>query len=59
TGHPCFTAVGVPGSLRRFAKLTSFDNVRPARLPVILRDATPTDKTPRRIDGAWSVADVN
>ena len=33
TGHPGFTAVGVPASIRRFAKLTCFDNVRPSRLP--------------------------
>jgi NADP-dependent aldehyde dehydrogenase len=33
TGHAGFTAVGVPASIRRFAKLTCFDNVRPARLP--------------------------
>ena len=36
TGHPGFTAVGVPGSLLRFAKLTSFDNVREVRLPALL-----------------------
>jgi len=38
TGHPGFTAVGIPASLRRFAMLQCFDNVRPHRLPVALRD---------------------
>ena len=38
TGHPGFTAVGLPASLRRFAKLECFDNVRPGRLPPALRD---------------------
>jgi 2,5-dioxopentanoate dehydrogenase len=38
TGHPGFTAVGIPASLRRFTMLQSFDNVRPNRLPAVLRD---------------------
>jgi len=38
TGHPGFTAVGIPASLRRFAMLQCYDNVRPQRLPVALRD---------------------
>lgn len=58
TGHPGFTAVGVPGSLLRFAKLTSYDNVRPSRLPALLADKNPTGQTPRRIDGAWTTADI-
>lgn len=58
TGHPGFTAVGVPGSLIRFAKLTSFDNVRPGRLPALLADKNPTGATPRRINGAWTTDDV-
>ncbi len=37
TGHPHFTAVGVPASLRRFTRLACYDNVRPGRLPQILR----------------------
>ncbi|WP_442484731.1 aldehyde dehydrogenase family protein [Aeoliella sp. SH292] len=37
TGHPGFTAVGLPGSIRRFAKLDCYDNVRPERLPACLR----------------------
>ena len=32
TGHPGFTAVGIPASLVRFAMLECYDNVRPARV---------------------------
>ena len=39
TGHPGFTAVGIPASMRRFAMLECYDNVRPDRLPPWLRDA--------------------
>ncbi len=59
TGHPGFTAVGVPPSLLRFGKLTSYDNVRPGRLPALLADKNPTGETPRRIDGTWATADVS
>lgn len=38
TGHPGFTAVGIPASLRRFAILQCYDGVRPHRLPPALRD---------------------
>jgi alpha-ketoglutaric semialdehyde dehydrogenase len=38
TGHPGFTAVGIPAALRRFAMLQCYDNVRPHRLPALLRD---------------------
>lgn len=58
TGHPGFTAVGIPASIVRFAKLTSYDNVRPGRLPALLQDKNPTGKTWRLIDGAWSTSDV-
>jgi NADP-dependent aldehyde dehydrogenase len=54
TGHPGFTAVGVPASLLRFAKLTSYDNVRENRLPKLLQDEPPTSKTWRMIDGQWT-----
>lgn len=52
TGHPGFSAVGVPVSLKRFAMLQSFDAVREARLPDILRDANPTG-IQRFVDGKW------
>ena len=58
TGHPGFTAVGVPGSLIRFAKLTSFDNVRPGRLPKILRDKNLSPQTFRRIDDRVTNEDI-
>ncbi len=38
TSHPGFTAVGIPASLLRFAKLTCYDAVRESRLPRVLRD---------------------
>ncbi|HEY3856951.1 MAG TPA: aldehyde dehydrogenase family protein [Verrucomicrobiae bacterium] len=59
TGHPGFTAVGFPASLRRFAMLQCFDNVRPDRLPPALRDANPTGKMWRLIDGQWTQASVS
>ena len=58
TGHPGFTAVGIPASIVRFAKLTSYDNVRPDRLPAILKDKNPTGQTWRRVDGVWTTSDV-
>jgi NADP-dependent aldehyde dehydrogenase len=58
TGHPGFTAVGIPGAMLRFGKLTCFDNVRKERLPALLADKNPTGETPRRIDGVWTTADV-
>jgi alpha-ketoglutaric semialdehyde dehydrogenase len=58
TGHPVFTAVGIPASIRRFTRLESYDAVRPERLPPALRDANPTGKLWREIDGVWTCADV-
>ncbi len=58
TGHPGFTAVGIPASLRRFSMLQCYDNVRPHRLPACLRDKNPTDRLWRWIDGGWSQSDV-
>ncbi|HEX6986618.1 MAG TPA: aldehyde dehydrogenase family protein, partial [Planctomycetaceae bacterium] len=49
TGHPGFTAVGIPAAIHRFARLASYDNVRPHRLPPLLRDENPT--------GAWRYVD--
>ncbi len=37
TGHPGFTAVGMPASIQRFAALHCYDNVAPNRLPPALR----------------------
>jgi NADP-dependent aldehyde dehydrogenase len=56
TGHPGFTAVGIPASLHRFAMLECYDNVRPHRLPPALKDENPTGKMWRLIDGTWTVS---
>jgi NADP-dependent aldehyde dehydrogenase len=53
TGHPGFTAVGIPTSLRRFAALQCYDGVRNDRLPPLLRDKCPNPFTWRLIDGEW------
>ena len=37
TGHPGFTAVGMPGSIRRFAKLDCYDNVAEEFWPSCLK----------------------
>jgi NADP-dependent aldehyde dehydrogenase len=58
TGHPAFTAVGIPASLRRFAMLECYDNVREPRLPAALRDRNPSGELWRLIDGAWTTGDV-
>jgi NADP-dependent aldehyde dehydrogenase len=58
TGHPGFTAVGIPASLRRFAALQAYDNVRAGRLPPILRDENPGARAWRSIDGTWTRANV-
>jgi len=58
TGHPGFTAVGIPASIHRFAALHSYDNVSQDRLPPELRDKNPNGSMYRFIDGAWSQADV-
>jgi NADP-dependent aldehyde dehydrogenase len=54
TGHPGFTAVGIPAAMTRFAALHCYDNVRPGRLPPELRDANPTGTMWRFIDGEWT-----
>lgn len=53
TGHPGFTAVGIPGAITRFAMLQCFDNVRQDRLPEILRDDY-EGQAQRLIDGVWT-----
>lgn len=58
TGHPGFTAVGLPGSAMRFGMLQSYDNVRPSRLPELLQDRCPSSDTFRLIDGRWTTDDV-
>jgi alpha-ketoglutaric semialdehyde dehydrogenase len=58
TGHPGFTAVGLPASMLRFAALYCYDNVRPDRLPIELRDNNPTGSMWRMINGEWTQKDV-
>lgn len=58
TGHPGFTAVGIPASLLRFGKLTSYDSIRPNRLPPLLQDKN-LSAAWRLIDGQWTQRDVN
>jgi NADP-dependent aldehyde dehydrogenase len=54
TGHPGFTAVGIPASLRRFTALECYDNVRHDRLPIALRNTNPEGAMWRMIDGQWT-----
>jgi NADP-dependent aldehyde dehydrogenase len=54
TGHPGFTAVGIPASLRRFAMLQCYDNVRSHRLPPWLQDPAPNGTMWRSVDGNWT-----
>ncbi len=58
TGHPGFTAVGIPAALRRFAVLECYDGVRPHRLPEILKNKNPSGQAWRLIDGCWTSSDV-
>ncbi|MBI3837019.1 MAG: aldehyde dehydrogenase (NADP(+)) [Planctomycetia bacterium] len=58
TGHPGFTAVGIPAALRRFTALECYDNVRPHRLPAALQNKNPTGTMWRLIDGNWTQGDV-
>jgi NADP-dependent aldehyde dehydrogenase len=58
TGHPGFTAVGIPASLLRFAVLRCYDGVRPRRLPPEIGDRNPNGRMWRLIDGEWTRRDV-
>ena len=58
TGHPGFTAVGIPASMLRFGALHCYDNVRPHRLPPELQDKNPTGQMWRYVDGAWTQGNV-
>ena len=53
TGHPGFSAVGMPQSIHRFSMLQCYDNVREHRLPSILRANNP-DNVSRNVDGVWT-----
>ena len=58
TGHPGHSAVGIPGTIRRFAMLQCYDNVRPDRLPELLKDQSPNPKAWRLVDGEWTTESV-
>ena len=57
TGHPGFTAVGMPTAIRRFAALHCYDNAPESWLPADLRDANPGG-VQRLIDGRWTTENV-
>jgi NADP-dependent aldehyde dehydrogenase len=59
TGHPGFTAVGIPASLRRFAAKRCYDEVRHHRLPPELQNENPTGEMWRFVDRAWTQEDVS
>ena len=58
TGHPGFTAVGMPAAIPRFAALYSYDNVRAERLPALLQDSSPGENVWRFIDGGWTTGNA-
>jgi alpha-ketoglutaric semialdehyde dehydrogenase len=58
TGHPAFTAVGIPAAIKRFGMLACYDAVREPRLPAALQNKNPTGKMWRSVDGNWSQGDV-
>ena len=57
TAHPGFTAVGLPASMKRFAMLQCYDNVRAHRLPPLLRDKNELGAW-RQVDGQWTQKDL-
>jgi alpha-ketoglutaric semialdehyde dehydrogenase len=58
TGHPGFTAVGIPASMMRFGLLHCYDNVRETRLPLALKNKAPSTMMWRSIDGVMRQGDV-
>lgn len=58
TGHPGFTAVGIPAALWRFAARRCYDGVRPHRLPSELQDQNPTGAMWRLVDREWTQRDI-
>lgn len=58
TGHPGFTAVGMPAAIHRFTALHCHDGVPDALLPAELRDRNPGG-VQRLVDGQWSTADID
>jgi alpha-ketoglutaric semialdehyde dehydrogenase len=58
TGHPVFTAVGMPQSIYRYSMLQSYDGIRSHRLPASLKDEAPNETCWRYIDGNWRQGNV-
>ena len=58
SGHPGFTAVGFPASIRRFGGLQCWDRVRQHRLPAELRDRNLVPPIHRYVDGEWTLRDL-
>lgn len=59
TGHPGFTAVGIPASIHRFSMLQCYDGVRLNRLPASLGNKNPNGSMWRMIDGQMTQGDVS
>jgi 2,5-dioxopentanoate dehydrogenase len=53
TGHPGFTAVGMPSAIRRFVARQCYDAVRLERLPAELQNDNPLHVW-RNVDGQWT-----
>jgi len=51
--------VGTGGRLNAYGALQAYDNVRPARLPALLRDENPGGRAWRLVDGEYTRADVH
>ncbi|MFT5093964.1 MAG: alpha-ketoglutaric semialdehyde dehydrogenase, partial [Porticoccaceae bacterium] len=58
TGHPIFTAVGMPQSIYRYSMLQSYDGIRVHRLPASLKDEAPNETCWRYVDGDWRQGNV-
>lgn len=58
TGHPGFTAVGMPAAIQRFTALHCYDHVPEHQLPTDLRDRNPGGVA-RCIDGVWCIDDLH
>jgi alpha-ketoglutaric semialdehyde dehydrogenase len=54
TGHPGYTAVGMPTAIHRFAALRCYDRADQDHLPPELRDENPTDGMSRWINDEWT-----
>ncbi len=57
SSHPGFSAVGMPGAVRRFAAWQCYDQVAEHLLPPELRNRNPGG-VQRLVDGQWTCADL-